>query len=146
MVGKTLIIDDDPSNRLLLRYALKKQAEAICEAASGQEALSLIAEHSFDLVLLDLELPDTTGLELLVELRRRSDKMTIIISTASDNPVILDRCCQQGADAYIIKPFEMWRVVPFIESLHDHPTPSSPPKMLVLDGRFASRVHECRHL
>ncbi len=71
--AKILTVDDDPQIRSLLRRLLEPEGYKVTEAANGREARSLLSQHDFDLVLLDLNLPEVDGLSLAQELRARSD-------------------------------------------------------------------------
>jgi CheY-like chemotaxis protein len=68
-----LVVDDDPQIRRVMRVTLIAQGYEVNEARSGEEALARLQDQRFDLVLLDINLPGTTGLEVCRELRSVSD-------------------------------------------------------------------------
>src|SRR5581483_4880948 len=80
---KILIADDQPSVRFGLRNLLEAEGYRALEAETGAQALSLVTEQSPQLVLLDLRLPDTNGLDLLPRIRAIDDEVPVIILTAT---------------------------------------------------------------
>jgi len=99
-----LAIDDEPLILRFLQYNLRLAGYTIYAANTGTEGLRLADEHSPDLVLLDLGLPDMDGLEVLRQLRRRAD-IPVIIITARDDEESMVAGLNLGADDYLTKPF-----------------------------------------
>lgn len=99
-----LVIDDEPQIRRLLRVALEAQGCKIHEAATGQDGLIAAASWRPELIILDLGLPDLSGLEVLVRLREWTQTPVLILSVqdAEEDKV---RALDQGADDYVTKPF-----------------------------------------
>ena len=108
-VSRILIIDDDESMRLLLRRILESNPSLELTLADGcQEALALAAEHTYDLILLDLLMPGIGGIEVLSRIRNSSpNKATpvIIVSVMSD-PDTKIVCKSLGVSDYVVKPIE----------------------------------------
>jgi two-component system KDP operon response regulator KdpE len=101
---RVLVVDDEQAIRRFLRVTLTSQGYTVIEAASGQEALSAAATQKPDIVILDLGLPDTDGVEVTRLLRQWTQIPIIILSvrgSESDKIAALDA----GADDYLIKPF-----------------------------------------
>ncbi|TGL23412.1 DNA-binding response regulator [Leptospira bourretii] len=101
-----LLVDDDGAIRKMLRIALEAKGYKTVEAVSKKEATESIALHSPKLVLLDLQLPDGSGLEVIRDVRTFSEVPFIVLSVMSseeDKIALLD----SGADDYITKPFSM---------------------------------------
>lgn len=115
-MNTVLVVDDDDSNRQLLNIALQQEFE-IYEAATGQAALDCMDEAVFQLALIDIELPDVNGVDLARELRAQNPDVFIIMSTATDNPTMLQRACQAGANIYLVKPYDLSRVMSLIHDL-----------------------------
>nr|WP_315971286.1 response regulator [Paenibacillus sp. N3.4] len=104
--AKILIIDDEPQIRKLLRVTLNAHGFEAIEASTGQDGLLQAAMIRPDLVVLDLGLPDLTGMEVLQKLREWS-QVPIIILTAQDQEKDKVAALDQGADDYVTKPFGM---------------------------------------
>jgi class 3 adenylate cyclase len=105
---RILVVDDHESNRDLLSRRLTRDAHHVVTAASGESALALLEQENFDLVLLDLLMPDMSGYEVLERLKcdpRRSDLPVLMIS-ALDEIDSAVRCIEAGAEDYLAKPFD----------------------------------------
>src|SRR5512135_1832491 len=81
-LGSVLIIDDEAAIRESLQTLLEMEGYSIECAGTADEGLTRIGERSFDLVLLDLALPDRNGLDLLTDLRRQDAEISVIMITA----------------------------------------------------------------
>lgn len=123
MTKHILIVDDNKDNRQLLFFALKAGDYELYEAELGSEVTTLIADKSIDLALLDVELPDANGIELADNLRKKHPDMNVIMLSANDDAERLERARSIGADAYIVKPFNLRQVLQFIKDLENHAIP-----------------------
>jgi two-component system, OmpR family, KDP operon response regulator KdpE len=103
--GKLLIVDDDPSIRRVLVAALTATGFEVAEERTGERAIELLRKSSFDVVLLDLNMPGLGGLETCRELRKQHPKIGILMLTVRDSPEDKVRLLDAGADDYITKPF-----------------------------------------
>jgi two-component system, OmpR family, KDP operon response regulator KdpE len=99
-----LIIDDEVQIRRLLEITLSANGYKISEASSGKEGLTLAAANNPVLIILDLGLPDTDGLEILRKLREWYFKPVIILSVRSSEDEII-KALDNGANDYLTKPF-----------------------------------------
>lgn len=106
LVGNVLITDDDPINREVLRRLLAHHGHCVVEAADGHEALRLLAERPFDVMLLDILMPGLNGFEVLQKLREGASlrRTSVIVISALDEVHGLVRCLEAGADDYLTKP------------------------------------------
>jgi len=106
-VPTLLIVDDDADIQRILTLRLQQDGYRVARALTGAEALSATQKQSFDLIILDLLLPDIDGFAVLAALRARSaTAMTpILLLSARDSPQQKVRGLQLGADDYITKPF-----------------------------------------
>ncbi|HTV87652.1 MAG TPA: response regulator transcription factor [Stellaceae bacterium] len=101
---KILIVDDHPIVRAGLHRLLGVEPQwEIAEAASGQEAVAAFREESPQLVILDLNLPGISGLELLGRLRIANPKVPILVVSMYDNPVYVARVLDAGARGFVSK-------------------------------------------
>ena len=103
--NKILIVEDDIHINQMLCELLEQSAYEPVSAYSGTEALLLIQQDSFSLVLLDLMLPGKTGEQVLEEIRNRSSVPVIVLTARADKPTTVD-LLRLGADDYIAKPFD----------------------------------------
>jgi DNA-binding response OmpR family regulator len=103
-VTDVALVEDDPAIRSALARALTQRGHQVRTAATGLGALSQIVEHTPELVVLDLGLPDIDGLELLRMLRAVST-VPVIVATARDDEAEIVRTLDAGADDYLIKPY-----------------------------------------
>jgi phosphate regulon transcriptional regulator PhoB len=104
---KILIVDDETDIRELLSYNLKKAGFGVVAASDGEEALSMIRDGRFDLIVLDLMLPGIHGMELCSILRSnpKTAAIPVIMLTAKGEETDKVRGLESGADDYITKPF-----------------------------------------
>lgn len=103
---KILIIDDQPSVRFGLRSLLEGEGYRVDEADTGARALAALTENAPQLVLLDLRLPDTDGLELLPRIKAVDDDVPVIILTAHGTIETAIRALKEGAENFLTKPFD----------------------------------------
>ncbi len=101
---KVLIIEDEISISNFIAATLKSNGYTTIASSNGKEALSMIASHCPDIILLDLGLPDMDGMEILKELRKWSGTPVIVVSARSDESEKV-AALDAGADDYITKPF-----------------------------------------
>jgi DNA-binding NtrC family response regulator len=104
--GSVLIIDDEAEIRESLQTLLELEGYEVETAATGGEGLARLGEHPFDLVLLDLALPDRNGLELLPEIRALDLQIAIIMITAYGTVEDAVRAMQSGAGNFLQKPWD----------------------------------------
>ncbi len=109
-IPRILVAEDDTALRNLLVMSLKSYGYEILAAADGTEALDIFLKEPVDLVLLDIMMPGMSGLEVLEEIRRRSD-VPVIMLTALNRPEDIVEGLNRGADDYIPKPFVFKEVV-----------------------------------
>ncbi len=105
-VRRILVVDDDPDINRLLRARLTARGYDVSTAASGEEALALLADLPADIIFLDISLPGISGLQTLAEARQRGLDVAIIMTTAFGSEQIAIEALRQGADDYLRKPFE----------------------------------------
>jgi DNA-binding NtrC family response regulator len=104
--GSVLIIDDEADIRESLETLLTMEGYAVDTAETAEEGLARIAERNFDLVLLDLALPDRSGMELLPELCALGPQLSVIMITAYGTVENAVRAMQSGAANFIQKPWD----------------------------------------
>jgi CheY-like chemotaxis protein len=95
----------------------------VTAAENGRVALSLASAQHFDLVLLDMQMPEVDGYETVRQLRRASYRGPVIALTGNVRPGDADACCDAGCDAYLAKP---WEPEALLRVLNDHLTVKGP--------------------
>lgn len=109
-----LVVDDERGVRESIKMTLKDRYR-ISEAADGKSALSKMLKENFDLVLLDVHLPDTTGLKLLKEIKRIDDTVNTIMITADNSVKTAVHAMKLGAYDYVTKPFNIEELMQLTE-------------------------------
>jgi DNA-binding response OmpR family regulator len=103
---RILLVDDEQPVQKLLTYPLEKEGYEVVQAFDGQQALQAFEQHQFDLVVLDIMLPQMDGLEVCQRIRAKS-RVPIIMLTAKAEEIDKVIGLEIGADDYITKPFSM---------------------------------------
>jgi two-component system, OmpR family, KDP operon response regulator KdpE len=104
MTGKILVVDDEPQIRRVLKSALAAEGYVVADAKSAEECFTKLREDRFDLVLLDVNMPGTSGLEACEEIRSTSD-IAVIMLTVRNSEADKIAALDAGADDYVTKPF-----------------------------------------
>jgi two-component system response regulator MprA len=105
MKAHILVVDDDPRITDLLRRILAYEGYSVAIAVSGIEALRRTLERPPDIMILDIMLPELSGLEVTRRLRTAGDTLPILMLTARDATADLVEGIETGADDYLVKPF-----------------------------------------
>jgi two-component system KDP operon response regulator KdpE len=102
--SRILVVDDEPQILRALTTTLRGAGYDVQQAATGHDALAAVAVHPPDAVVLDLILPDLSGIEVCREIRRASDVPVIVLSAVGEERTKVD-ALDAGADDYVTKPF-----------------------------------------
>ncbi|MBL7134085.1 MAG: response regulator [Phycisphaerae bacterium] len=118
---RILLAEDDPVNQQVGSILLRKWGHSVASVRSGLDALKAVAEKKFDLLLMDVEMPEMDGLEATAGIRRREagtgNHVPIIAMTAHALPEDRERCLQAGMDAYVSKPLHSEELRSVIEKV-----------------------------
>jgi two-component system KDP operon response regulator KdpE len=135
MKGKILVVDDEPQIRRVMRSALTKQDYFVADARSGEEALDLVRQGRFDLIILDRNMPGMSGLDVCRQIRANSD-VGIIMLTVRKAEFERIEALDAGADDYVTKPFSMPELLARIRAnLRRVPlSPQEGPRIVAFDG------------
>ena len=117
MSQRILLLEDDFFLRDGLCVLLEKEGYAVQSARDCGEARALLERNSFDLAILDVMLPDGSGLEICQELRRSGNPVPILFLTACDEEYQIVRGLDAGADDYVTKPFKMLEFLSRVRAL-----------------------------
>lgn len=117
MDNRILLLEDDLSLIDGLQYSLRKNGFELEIARTVNEAMGLIAKNQYDLLLLDVTLPDGTGFMVCEQVRKSGNQVPIIFLTALDEEVNVIRGLDSGGDDYITKPFKLGELCSRIRAL-----------------------------
>src|SRR5215468_3252599 len=106
--GRVLVVDDNAANRDVLARRLTREGHQVVTTASGASGLELVATREFDLVLLDLIMPEMNGFDVLRRLKatEHTSHVPVIVISALDELDSVVRCIEAGAEDYLTKPFD----------------------------------------
>jgi CheY-like chemotaxis protein len=116
-VKRVVIVDDDDEIRELLLRTLPADGFELLEARDGREALTLVERETPDLLVLDWNMPNLTGGDVLAELAQRERRVPVIVLTADDDPKRREIAEAHGAAAFLAKPFSPIELLRAIERL-----------------------------
>jgi len=111
---RILFVDDDPIMREFAVVHLSTETAKVSVGADGLEALAAVEAEDFDVVLLDLEMPNMDGFEALARLRadERTRRLPVIVVTGREDVAAVDRAFQAGATSFLVKPIN-WRLLSY---------------------------------
>lgn len=107
MSGRVLVVDDEEEMRRALRTGLMHSEFDVRAVASGEEAFEVLGSWRPDVLLLDLGLPGIGGLEVLRRLRKRGDRVAVLVVSVMPDERDKVQALELGADDYVVKPFGM---------------------------------------
>lgn len=118
-MAKILLAEDEEVLRMLVVDTLEDEGYEIDEACDGQEAIELIKENEYDLILLDYMMPVYTGLEVIQQVRELPEKkhMKIMMLSAKSQQADQQRVLEAGADYFMAKPYSPLELVKRIEEI-----------------------------
>jgi len=99
-----LVLDDTDANRQFFERLLAQAAFQIAGASTGHDALTLAQEQSIVLAIIDIEIPDMSGLEVLARLRKLHPQACLIVATMHDEQSLMASAFGRGADVFLVKP------------------------------------------
>jgi PAS domain S-box-containing protein len=115
---RILLAEDNPANQKLATYLLEDRGHLVEIAGNGQEAVSLTEQNSYDVILMDVQMPEMNGLEATAAIRRREDgsrRVPIIAMTAHAMKGDRERCLAAGMDDYLSKPIDAHETIALVE-------------------------------
>lgn len=118
-IRTALVVDDNFYNRDLSRLALEHVGYKVTEAENGALAIAMLEKESFDLMVLDLAMPEVSGVDVLREIKNRYAPMSIIVMTANPHMVIEE--VEAHVDLVMYKPIDITGFVKLVDRLHRPP-------------------------
>lgn len=122
LLTSILIVDDDVAVRTMLSTVLNDEGYLVEAVENGKQAVKTCEKSSFDVALIDIELPDMKGTELLNKLKRIQPKMIRIIITGHPSLESAMKAVNERADGYVLKPFEVIELLQKIRRLLEEKT------------------------
>jgi two-component system response regulator HydG len=102
-----LIVDDESSHRMMLKAHLNEEGYEVIEASDGQEAMDLVTQHFYDLILMDIRMSFMDGIEALKRIKKISPALPVIMMTAYGSIESAVETLKSGADDYLTKPLDI---------------------------------------
>ncbi len=143
MIGSTILLVEDEGNlRKLIKTYLEKEKVNVVEASDGKEALELWEENKYDLVILDIMLPEYDGWTVCKRIRQNSHVPIIMLTARSE---VDDKLFgfELGADDYVTKPFSVKELVARVRALLKRSSRRSPDKVIEVEGlKVDEKMHQ----
>jgi len=114
---RALILDDNDGNRMILKFAMQMGKLEFAEAADAASALNMFTPGAFSVAFLDIELPDINGLEIAKRFRSQDAGIAIIMCSTNDDPVTISAAVKLGCDMFLIKPFQLDRLLALVKDI-----------------------------
>lgn len=112
-----LVVDDEPNMRIGLEDNLNFEGYKVTTAEDGKKALELCQKHDYDIILLDVMMPEVSGFDVCKKIRERGDQTPIIFLTAKGEEIDKVLGLELGADDYITKPFSIREILARIKAI-----------------------------
>jgi DNA-binding NtrC family response regulator len=113
---RALVVEDDFEVRQVMCWILEANGATVCEARTGREALDLVRRGTFDVVLMDLGLPDMPGEAVIVAIRASDEGHTPVAVVSGENPTTLSRALRLGAERSFHKPVNWEELMRYLAS------------------------------
>lgn len=104
---KLLVVDDEKGITDALKSFFQMRGFSVLTACSGEDALEVVEKDKPDIVFLDIRMKGMDGLQVLERIKKKDDKIKVIMLTIHEEKEIIDKAKRLGADEYIIKPFRV---------------------------------------
>ena len=139
---RVLVAEDERKMAKLLKNALEEQRHSVMVAENGREAFDLALNYLFDVLVLDVMLPEVDGFEVARKLRVENNRVPILFLTARDAKADLVRGLDLGGDDYLTKPFSFEELFARLRSLARRGPASMPPELSIAGLVLNPATHE----
>ncbi|HAM02173.1 MAG TPA: DNA-binding response regulator [Acidimicrobiaceae bacterium] len=130
---RLLVAEDDPGLRSVLERGLRESGYVVDAVADGTQALEYLRSYDYQVAVLDWRMPGASGLEVLQALRRRGSSVPVLMLTAKDTAADRVTGLDEGADDYLVKPFDFSELLARLRALQRRPRAVHPPRLTVGD-------------
>jgi DNA-binding response OmpR family regulator len=139
---RALVAEDDAALRSVLERGLRENGYVVDAVVDGESALRHLRSYEYDVAVLDWRMPRRSGLDVVSEARKRGDRTPFLMLTARDTAADRVAGLNQGADDYLVKPFEFSELVARLRALQRRPPLSLDPVLECADLRFEPSTRE----
>jgi DNA-binding response OmpR family regulator len=139
---RLLVAEDDPGLRSVLERGLRESGYVVDAVPDGERALLFAKTYEYEVAVLDWRMPKVSGLDVVHELRRRGSALPVLMLTARDTARDRVTGLDEGADDYLVKPFDFSELVARVRALQRRPPSLTGPRLVVGDLRFDPATRE----
>lgn len=136
--------EDDSALRSVLERGLRESGYVVDAVADGQSALDYLRVYDYEVAVLDWRMPGKSGLDVVVEIRRRGSPLPVLMLTARDSASDRIAGLDEGADDYLVKPFDFGELLARLRALQRRTPASRSPRLTVGDLEFDPATREVR--
>ncbi len=112
-----LVVDDEFGDRETLREVLEDKGYRVATARDGTETIEMVKSRHYDIIFLDVRLPDMNGVDTYVHVKQIDPQATVIMMTGYSEEELVERAISQGAHTCIYKPYDIERVIALVEDI-----------------------------
>jgi DNA-binding response OmpR family regulator len=141
---RVLVAEDDRGLRDVLARGLRENGYVVDTVADGRAAVQFLRSYDYAVVVLDWRMPAMSGLDVLQWMRRHESPAGVLMLTARDAPADRVTGLDQGADDYLVKPFDFGELLARMRALQRRPRALQPPQLAVGDLLFDPATREVR--
>jgi DNA-binding response OmpR family regulator len=141
---RVLVAEDDRGLRDALGRGLRENGYTVDTVPDGQTAMTYLRSYEYEVVVLDWRMPGVSGLEVLQWLRHSAQPVPVLMLTARDAPADRVTGLDEGADDYLVKPFDFAELLARIRALQRRPRTAQPPQLVIGDVVFDPATREVR--
>jgi DNA-binding response OmpR family regulator len=139
---RVLVAEDDAGLRSVLERGLRQNGYVVDAVPDGERALAFLRTYEYEVVVLDWRMPKTSGLDVVRELRRRGSAVPILMLTARDTANDRVTGLDEGADDYLVKPFDFDELLARIRALQRRSPTLQAPRLTVGDLEYFPSTRE----
>ena len=141
---RVLVAEDDRGLRETLSRGLRESGYTVDAVPDGQAAVEYLRTYDYEVVVLDWRMPQVSGLEVLQWMRRDARANPVLMLTARDTPRDRVTGLDEGADDYLVKPFDFAELLARLRALQRRPRTAQPPRLAVGDVIYDPAAQEVR--
>lgn len=141
---RVLVAEDDAGLRSVLQRSLEENGYVVDAVTDGEEAIRYLTAREYDVAVLDWRMPGQTGVDVVATMRRRQDRTPVLMLTALDDHRHRVAGLDQGADDYLVKPFDLGELLARLRALQRRPALAHPDLVRCGDLTFDPATREVR--